>query len=77
MSTQQLVSELLALPLSQRIDVAATLWDSISDAPDADIANEERIVIETAKKRRTELVDGLVVGRSHDDVMASAGRAIG
>jgi hypothetical protein len=76
MSTQQLVKELLALPLPQRIDVAQTLWESINNVSDADAAQEELEALEVAKRRRAELADGSVISRTHDEVMEAARRAI-
>jgi putative addiction module component (TIGR02574 family) len=76
MSTQQLENELLALPLSQRIEIAQTLWQSITDTSDIEVAGEEREAIELAKRRAAELASGVVQGRPHDEVMKAARRAI-
>lgn len=75
MSTQQLVDELLALPLPERIDVAQTLWESINDACGDELDAAEREAINLAKRRKAELDAGTVAGRSHEQVMLAARRA--
>jgi putative addiction module component (TIGR02574 family) len=75
MSTQQLIDEILSLPLPERIDVAQTLWESINEAPHTDA--DEREAIEVAKRRKADLASGTVAGRSHEEVMIAARRAIG
>ena len=67
MTTQQLTTEALALPLAQRIELAQTLWESI-DCGLPEFAPEE--AIRDAVRRDTELTSGTVVGRTHAEVMA-------
>ena len=74
MSTQQLTTEAMALPLSERVSLAQTLWQSI----DAGLADtEERDAMREAIRRDQELSSGAVVGRTHEEVMQAARRAIG
>lgn len=73
MSTQQLTAEAMALPLPERVALAQELWRSIEDgAVDAD----EQAVLQEAARRDEELSSGAVGGRSHEDVLAAAMRAI-
>ncbi len=69
MTTQQLTTEALALPLAQRIELAQTLWQSI-DCGLPEIAPEE--AIRDAVRRDAELTSGIVVGGTHAEVMAAA-----
>jgi len=74
MSTQQLTTEAMALPLSERVSLAQALWQSIdSGLPDTD----EREAVREAIRRDQELTSGVVVGRTHEEVMQAARRAIG
>ena len=74
MSTQQLTIEAMALPLSERVSLAQTLWQSI----DAGLADtDESDALREAIRRAEELSSGAVLGRTHDDVMQAARRAIG
>lgn len=74
MSTQQLTTEAMALPLSERVTLAHSLWQSI----DAGIADaDEREAVREAIRRDQELSSGAVSGRTHDEVMRAARRAIG
>ncbi|MGB8170632.1 MAG: addiction module protein [Chthoniobacteraceae bacterium] len=74
MSTQQLTSEAMALPLAERVSLAQALWQSI-DAGMAD--TDEREAVREAIRRDAELSAGAVAGRTHEEVMAAARRAIG
>lgn len=73
MSTQQLTTEAMALPLAERVMLAQTLWESIhaehvvTDEPDA---------VKEAIRRDQELSSGAVTGRTHEEVMQAARRAI-
>ena len=74
MSAQQLTAEAMALPLSERVSLAQTLWQSI----DSSLTDtEERDAMHEAIRRDQELSSGLVVGRTHEEVMQAARRAIG
>ncbi len=73
MTTQQLTHAALALPLSERVSLAQSLWQSIDAGfPDAD----ESSALAEAQRRDRELSSGAVVGRAHAEVMDSARRAI-
>jgi len=74
MSTQQLKEEAMALPISERVSLAQALWDSI-DAGLADI--DQHAAVRVAIRRDQELSSGAVVGRTHEEVMQAARRAIG
>lgn len=64
----------MALPLSERVSLAQMLWQSI-DAGLAD-TNETEAVRE-AMRRDQELASGTVAGRTHEEVMQAARRALG
>ena len=70
MSTQQLTAEAMTLPLSERVTLAQTLWQSI-DAGLADTDERE------AARRDQELTSGTVVARTHEEVMQAARHAVG
>lgn len=73
MSNQQLTTEALALPLSERVLLAQSLWQSIA-AGSTD--TDEPEAVSEAIRRDQELSSGAVVGRTHEDVMQAARRAI-
>ncbi len=74
MSTEQLKQEVMALPLSEQVSLAQALWESI----DAGLADtDERAAVREAVRRDQELSSGAVVGRTHEQVMHVARRAIG
>jgi len=73
MSTEQLIADAMALPLSERVSLAQALWESIdAGLPEA---NEHSAVAE-AIRRDKELSSGLVAGRTHEEVMEAARRAL-
>lgn len=74
MSTQQLTTEAMALPLSERVSLAQALWQSI-DAGLTEASESE--AVREAIRRDEELSSGAVVGRTHEEVMQAARRAIG
>ena len=64
----------MALPLSERVSLAQSLWQSI----DAGLADtDERDAVCQAIRRDQDLASGAVVGRTHEEVMQAARRAIG
>lgn len=74
MSADQLLTEAMALPLADRVTLAQTLWQSI----DAGLSDtKERDAVQEAIRRDQELSSGAVVGRTHEEVMQAARRAIG
>jgi putative addiction module component (TIGR02574 family) len=74
MSAQQLTTEAMALPLSERVSLAQALWQSI-EAGRADADQDESV--REAMRRDEGLSSGTVTGRSHEDVMDAARRALG
>ena len=74
MSTQELTSEAMALPISERVSLAQALWQSI----DAGLAAaKDREAVAEAIRRDEELSSSAVQGRTHDEVMRTARRAVG
>lgn len=73
MSTEQLTSEAMALPLPERVSLAQALWQSIDEGLQD---NEEGLAVQEAIRRDQELSSGTVTGRSHEEVMNSARRAL-
>jgi putative addiction module component (TIGR02574 family) len=74
MSGQELTSEAMALPLSERVSLAQALWESI-DGTRADMP--EDIALREAIRRDQELSSDSVLGRTHEQVMQAARRSIG
>lgn len=74
MSTQQLITEAMSLPLSERVTLAQTLWQSI----DAEVTEiDEQAALRESIQRDQELSSGSVASRTHEEVMQAARRAIG
>ena len=64
----------MALPLSERVALAQTLWRSINAGlADAD----ERESVREAARRDQELTSGTVAARTHEEVRQAARRAVG
>ena len=74
MSTQQLTSEAMALPISERVSLAQALWQSINAGLEA-AKNSEALA--EAIRRDDEISSGAVQGRTHEEVMRAARRAVG
>ena len=74
MSTQQLTVEAMALPISERVSLAQALWQSINAGLEA-AKNSEALA--EAIRRDDEISSGAVQGRTHEEVMRAARRAIG
>lgn len=73
MSTEQIVTEAMALPLPERVSLAQALWESINAGlPNSD----ERFDLREAVDRDQDLSSGKVTGHSHEEVMRKARRAI-
>ena len=69
MSTQQLTTEALALPLPERVSLAQALWQSIDlGLPETDEGEAAR----EANQRDQELSSDPSVGRTHEEVMQAA-----
>lgn len=73
MSTEQLIADAMALPLSERVSLAQALWESI-DAGLQD--SDQRAAVAEAIRRDKELSTGRVTGRTHEEVMKTARRAL-
>ncbi len=74
MSSQELTTEAMSLPLSERVSLAQALWESIDAAlPDV----REDAALAEAIRRDRELSSGSVAGRTHEQVMQAARRSIG
>ena len=74
MSTKELTTEAMALPLAERVSLAQALWESIN-ADWADV--DESAVVREAIRRDEDLTSGKVSGRTHEEVMQAARKAIG
>jgi putative addiction module component (TIGR02574 family) len=73
MNTEQLIADAMALPLAERVSLAQALWESIdAGLPDT----EERAALNEAIQRDEELSSGRVAGRTHEEVMQAARRAL-
>ena len=64
----------MALPLEERVGLAEILWQSIGEGLSA---GGERQAIEQAARRDAERTSGAVSGRTHEEVVRAARRAIG
>jgi putative addiction module component (TIGR02574 family) len=72
-STQELKQKAMALPLSERVSLAQALWESINAGlPETD----EQAAVAEAIRRDQELSSGAVTGRTHEQVMQAARRAM-
>ena len=67
-----LTSQVLALPVEQRIELAQRLWESMEGQLDED----EALFAEIAR-RDAEMDTGSVQTYSHEDVMRDARKALG
>ena len=73
MSTEQLLEDAMALSLAERVSLAQALWESIdAGLPDVD----ERSAVAEAIQRDQELSLAKVNGRTHEEVMNTARRAL-
>ncbi len=74
MSTNELAAEAIALPLSERVSLAQALWQSIeANLPEISVQEAVREAI----RRDGEFDSGVVTGRTHEEVMEAARKAIG
>lgn len=73
MTTEQLIADAMALSLAERVSLAQALWESI----DAGLPNtDDRSAVDEAIRRNEELSSGKVTGRTHEEVMEAARRAL-
>ncbi len=74
MNTNPLIDQAMALPLEDRVGLAEALWQSIGEGLEV---GDEAEALAQAARRDAEMTAGAVAGRSHEDVMRAARRAIG
>ncbi len=73
MTIEELIAGAMALPLAARVSLAPVLWQSI----DAGLRDtDERAAVKEAIQRDKELSSGKVTGRTHEEVMQAARRAL-
>ena len=73
MSTEKLIADAMALPLAERVSLAQALWASIdAGLPETDAG----AAVAEALQRDEELSSGKVTGRTHEEVMRVARRAL-
>jgi putative addiction module component (TIGR02574 family) len=73
MTTEELIADAMALPLAERVSLAQALWESI----DAGLPNmDQSAAVKEAILRDEELSSGKVTGRTHEEVMKAARRAL-
>jgi len=73
MTTDQLISDAMSLPLDERVSLAQALWESI----DAELVDaDERSAITEALKRSEDLSSGNVRGETHEEVMEAMRQAL-
>ena len=61
MANEHLIQQALARPLSERVALAETLWQSIIAEPKVDAADDERSAVEMATRRDAEPASGAVI----------------
>ena len=73
MSAENITADAMSLPLPERVSLAQALWESIDGGlRDTD----EGVALGEAIRRDKELSSGQVEGRTHDEVMQAARRAL-
>lgn len=77
MQTHEIVQQLMALPLTDRVVVAQELWQSIDEGLASGAGDEQREAIQVAMLRDEELNSGAAAGRTHEEVMGAVRRALG
>jgi hypothetical protein len=76
MSREELAQAMLALSAADRVELAQTLWQSLGEAEEPDGEDAEQLALRQARGRDRELASGEVVGRTHEEVMEAAHRAL-
>lgn len=74
MSIDQIVSEALRLPVKQRALLAESLWESIEDPFDANVAIDDNAEAVLAVERDRQIESGEVVAVPHDEMMTQLRR---
>lgn len=73
MSTEKLIADAMAPPLSDRVSLAQALWESI----EAGLPNStESAAVVEAIRRDKELSSAGVAGRTHEELREAARRAL-
>jgi putative addiction module component (TIGR02574 family) len=69
MTTEEIIADAMALPLTERVLLAQALWESIdAGLPDVD----ESAAVKEAIQRDEDLSSGRVAGSTHEEVMKAA-----
>lgn len=76
MPTDEIVQQLMALPLPDRVTIAQALWQSIDERLADDVTDNEKETIQKALARDAELTAQTVAGRTHEEVMEAVRRAL-
>ncbi len=76
MSTKELTREVMALPLAERVALAQSLWQSIEGQVVGKVTDEVDWAVREADRRDTELSLGQASGRTHEQVMRAARKAL-
>ena len=76
MSTQENVREALALPLTERVALAQSLWQSIESQPAVRASDEIAWAVQEADRRDKELSSGQATGRTHEQVMRAVRKVL-
>lgn len=66
----------MALPLAERVALAQSLWQSIDGQMADKVTNEIEWAVREADRRDMELSSGQASGRTHEQVMRAARKAI-
>ena len=77
MSSEQLIERAMALPLAERMAQAQALWESLNEGPREFTVDDEDEAVGLAARRDADLTSGAVSGRSHEQVLSAARRALG
>jgi putative addiction module component (TIGR02574 family) len=72
----EMTDQVLALPPADRLAVALRLWESLSDVDRAEACPVDPPIAAEVRRRDEELSSGAVAGRSHEEVMAAARKAL-
>lgn len=77
LTLNEVVNQALALPVPDRILLAQKLWESIDESGGGGGATDDEVeTLREAVRRDAELSRGSVTGRSHQEVIGAARKAI-
>jgi putative addiction module component (TIGR02574 family) len=76
MSTREITKEAMALPLAERVALAQSLWQSIGGHPTGEGVDEVEWAVREADRRDAEISSGQASGRTHEEVMRAARKAL-